>query len=458
MRRHTPKDYLNYFAPAIVLTLAGFAIAYQFVDPAPPRHITIATGQPTGAYYEMGQKYSQILARDGITLEVKATTGSVENLKLILDSNSDVDVIFMQGGIGRANLYEDLVSLGSIYYEPLWVFHRSNLTIKQLSVLKGKRISIGLEGSGSKVLAEQMLLLNNVNKDNSQFYYLSNEEATEKLLAGEIDAAFFVIAYQEGVVRELCKSPGVQLMSFHRASAYTSHFHFLSKRTIPEGAIDFVENIPHANITLLSPTAQIIVRNDFHPALIDLFLSAVKEVGTQADLFTKPGEFPSPSYVDFPLSSDAERFYTAGPPFLQRYLPFWMANFLIRMKIMLLPLLALFFPLFKLLPPFYRWKVRSRIFRWYDQLMAIDYQILHGYASERKNEYLSRLDTIEKKVSKISVPRGYSRELYDMRIHIEMLREKLIGTGEDLCRTIPDEAKRNDQNSIIIPPKMRKNG
>lgn len=453
MRRHTPKDYLTYFAPAIIVTLAGFAIAYQFVDPAPPRQITIATGQPTGAYHEMGKQYSRILARDSITLEVKATSGSVENLKLLVDEASGVDVIFMQGGIGRTKLNEDLVSLGSIYYEPLWVFHRSNLTIKQLTDLKGKKISIGLEGSGSKVLAEQMLLLNNVDEDNSQFYYLSNEEAAEKLLTGEIDAVFFVIAYQQKTIRELCRSPGVQLLSFHRASAYTSHFHFLSRLTLPEGAVDFVDNIPHENITLLSPTAQIIVRNDFHPALTDLLLSAVKEVGTPADLFTKPGEFPSPSYVDFPLSSDAERFYTRGPTFLRRYLPFWLANFLIRMKIMLLPLLALLFPLFKLLPPIYRWKVRSRIFRWYDQLMAIDYQILHGYASERKNEYLSQLDAIEQKVSKISVPRGYSRELYDMRIHIEMLRKKLMSAGEDLHRTIPDGAANDGQNSTRRHPK-----
>ena len=337
MRRHTPKDYLTYFAPAIIVTLAGFAIAYQFVDPAPPRHIAIATGQPTGAYYEMGKQYSQILAGHGVTLEVKATSGSVENLKLLGDATADVDVIFMQGGIGRMALNENFIALGSVYYEPLWVFHRSNLTIQQLSDLQGKKISIGLEGSGSKVLAEQMLNLNDVNEDNSRFYYFSTAEAADKLLAGEIDAVFFVIAYQPKTIRELCNSPGVQLLSFHRAPAYTSHFYFLSKLTIPEGAIDFVANIPHENITLLSPTAQIIVRNDFHPALIDLLLSAVKEVGTPADLFTKPGEFPSPSYVDFPLSRDAERFYASGPTFLRRYLPFWLANFIIRMKIMFLP-------------------------------------------------------------------------------------------------------------------------
>ncbi len=446
MKRHAPKDYITYFAPAIVLTLAGFAIAYQFVDPAPPRQITIATGQPTGAYYRMGQEYSQIIARDGIKVELETTSGSVENLKSLADMGSGVDVIFMQGGIGRMFLNEGMVSLGSIYYEPLWVFHLSSITIRQLSDLNGKKISIGLEGSGSKVLAEQILLLNSVDKDNSHIYNLNNEEAIEKLLAGEIDAAFFVTAYHEKTFRKPLKSAGVQLFSFHRADAYTSHFHFMSKLTIPEGAIDFVENIPSENITLLSPTAQIVVRDDFHPALIDLLLSAVKEVGTPSDLFTKPGEFPSPTFVDFPLSSDAERFYTSGPPFLQRYLPFWLANFLIRMKIMLLPLLALLFPLFKVLPPFYRWKVRSRIFRWYDQLMEIDYQILHGNASERQSEYLTQLDKIEQKVSKIKVPRGYTRELYDMRIHIEMLREKLIGADEILCCTIPNGTIKDDQN------------
>ena len=241
MKRHAPKDYFTYFAPAIVLTLAGFAIAYQFVDPAPPSQITIATGQPTGAYYKMGQKYSQIIARDGITVELEATTGSVENLKSLADIASGVDVVFMQGGIGRMFLNEDMVSLGSIYYEPLWVFHLSNLTIRQLSDLGGKKISIGLEGSGSKVLSEQILLLNSVDRNNSQIYYLNNEEAIEKLLAGEVDAVFFVTAYHEKTFRKLFRSTGVQLFSFHRADAYTSHFHFMSKLTIPEGAIDFVE-------------------------------------------------------------------------------------------------------------------------------------------------------------------------------------------------------------------------
>lgn len=305
-----------------------------------------------------------------------------------------------------------------------------------------------MDGSGSKVLAEQILNLNNVKKDNSQFYYLGNEDATEKLLSGEIDAAFFVIAYRDHVFRNLLKSTKVKLFSFQRATAYTSHFHFLSKLTLPMGAVDFVENIPNDNVTLLSPTAQLIVRNDFHPAFIDLLLSAVREVGTPADLFTKPKEYPSPSYVDFPLSSDAQRFYTSGPSFLRRYLPFWLANFIIRMKIMLLPLLALLFPFFKLLPPFYRWRVRSRIFRWYDQLMEIDHQILHGDTNKRKNEYLSRLEEIEQNVAKISVPRGYSRELYDMRIHIEMLREKLIDSDDDVCRIIPNGTLKDEQNSI----------
>ena len=437
MKRRTAKDYISYFAPAIVLTLAGFLVAYQFVDPAPPRHITIAAGRSTGAYYEIARKYSRILEKDGVILTVRETSGSVENLKLLTDKDSGVDVIFLQGGVGAAAPSEDLVSLGSIFFEPLWVFSRGDIPIQRLTDLRGRRIAAGEEGSGTRELALQLLDLNDVNAKNSRILHIKDDEAVEKLLTGDIDAAFFVVAYRGHAGRKLLLNPDILLLDFRRGEAYTRRLHYLSLLTLPQGVVDFSNDIPGKDIHLLAPTAQLVVRNIFHPALTDLLLIAASEVGSPAGVFEKPGDFPAPRFLDYPLSSDAARFYKSGPTFLRRYLPFWLATFLSRMKIMLLPLLALLFPLFKLLPPFYKWRMRSRIFRWYDRLMEIDSEILQGDIVDRKEEFMSRLSAIEQQVSQVSVPRGYSRELYDMRIHIQMLREKLVAAGADICPTVP---------------------
>jgi TRAP transporter TAXI family solute receptor len=442
MKRRGAKEYLTYFAPAVVLTLAGFAIAYQFIDPAPPRHITIATGQPIGAYYEMGKKYSNILARDGIKLEVKATLGSSENLKRIADGSGEVDVIFLQSGIASGKPIENLVSLGSIFYEPLWVLHRSEISVRHLSDLRGKKISAGIEGSGTKVLAQQLLALNGVTPGNSDFFQFKNIEAAEKLLAGEIDAAFFVAAFREHPGGALLRSSSVRLFNFRRADAYTTRFHFLFSLRLPEGSVYFEENMPEEDVNLIAPVAQLVVRKDFHPALIDLLLQAVEEAGSPAGIFEKQGEFPSRKYVDLPLSDDAKRYYNSGPPFLQQFLPFWLATFLSRMKIMLLPLVALLYPLTKVLPPVYRWRMRSRIYRWYDQLMEIDSEILQGNIGRQKDEYLGRLDEIEQQVSQVAVPRGYSRELYDMRVHIELMRQKLAAAETDGNRAPSGDIER----------------
>ena len=433
MRKASTRDYLRYFAPAIVLTLFGFIVAYQFVTPAPPHRITISTGSTTGNYYSIGLKFRDILARDKVVLDVRETSGSLENLQAISNPNSGVDVIFMQGGVATEKVDDKLVSLGSLYYEPLWVYHRADVSIRHLSDMRGMRICVGPAGSGTKALSVQLLAMNDISEKNSRFVYTEADQAAAQLLAREIDAAFFVVGYPSEAEQKLLYSKDVKLMSFRRADAYTRRLHFLSQVKLPEGAIDFNNNIPGEDVLLLAPTSQLVARSDFHPALVDLLLEAAEEVCGPGGLFEKPGDFPTPEYLDFPLSNGAKRYYTSGPTFLRRYLPFWLANFLNRMKIMMLPLLALLLPLVKLLPPFYQWRVRSRIFRWYDLLMEIDSEILHGDIDSKRDEFMSRLDWIEQEVSKISVPRGFSRELYDMRIHIEMLRGKLIAADAEAC-------------------------
>jgi TRAP transporter TAXI family solute receptor len=425
------KEYLKIIGPGAVITIFGFFIAYQFVAPAPPRQIAIATGSPDGAYYAFGKVYSEIMRQYGITLEVISTAGAAENLQLLDKDKGSVDVAFLQGGIKSSSQSDDLISLGSLYYEPLWIFHVAGLGITQLSELRGKRISVGQEGSGTKVLAMQLLALNDVSEQNTKVLSLSGKNAVNMLLRGEIDAAFFVTAHQSPVIQPLLHSEKYQLMRLSRAAAYAARLHYLSVLNLPEGAIDFVENIPTGNTTMLATTTHLAARADIHPALIDLLLLTATQVHQTGDLFEKTGEFPTPKYVDFEMSKEAKRYYKTGPPFLRRYLPFWLAIFIDRTKIMLLPLIALFFPFFKVMPLIYRWRFRSKIYRWYKKLAEVDPQLLKDDMTSHIDEYLTRLNNIEAQVSQTSVPLPFSNELYHLRLHIEMLRNKLVQAAKE---------------------------
>ena len=424
------KDYLGIFGPAAFFTVLGFIVAYQFVQPAPPKQIVIATGMKEGAYYAYGKSYSEILARDGITLEVLSTAGSAENIKLLEAETGGVDVAFLQGGTGTLATADDLLSLGSLYLEPLWLFYHADNSVDQISNLKGKRIAVGKKGSGTRMLAMQLLELNGLTSAPDLLISEGGNKASKMLLEGRVDAAFFVTSHRSSVVKMLLESEKVRLLNFDRVEAYTTRYRFLKEVKLPEGVIDFEKNIPERDRILLAPAAQLVVREDFHPALIDLLLEAAEGIHGPGGLFEEPEEFPSAKYLDFPLNKEARRFYESGPPFLRRHLPFWAATLVDRLKIMLLPLLVLLLPFFKLMPPIYRWRVRSRIYRWYSELEAVDPRIQRDDIDGRVEEYLAELDRIEDKVIKVSIPLSYSEELYDLRLHIEMLRRELRKAGK----------------------------
>ena len=425
------KDKLKIFGPAIVITIIGFVVAYQFVSPAPPRRISIGTGSPEGAYFTYGKEYSKILAKAGITLNIRSTGGSAENLKLLEAESGGVDVAFVQGGMSPLAKTDNLVSLGSLYFEPLWIFHRPDLEVNRLADLQGLRVAVGADGSGTKVLAMQLLGLNGITAKNTQILSYGHQNAADMLLKGEVDVAMFVSTHRATYVLQLLRSKSLKLIGLERAEAYALRYHYLYVLKLPQGVIDFVANIPSRDLTLVAPTTQLVARSDLHPALIDLLLQAAEEVHESGGGFERRGEFPAPKYLDFKESGQAERFYESGSPFLQRYLPFWVATFLARMKIMLLPLIVLLFPFFKLMPPIYRWRMRSRIYRWYSQLEAIDPQTHKEDLAENLDEYLSELNRLEENVSNISVPLAFSEELYALRLHIDMLRNKLYKTREN---------------------------
>jgi len=419
------REKLIILCPAAVLAILAFLIAFYFVDPLPPRRISIGCGPPEGANFKFAQAYREILAKEDITLDLRTTAGSVENLKLLSAETGGVDVGFVQGSMKSLAQDTDLVSLGSLFFDPLWIFYRNELALRRMSDLKGLRLAVGEEGSGTKILTIHLLELNGVNSENARILFYGYQKAAEMLLKGEVDVAFFVSTHLAAHVTQLIDSKSVTLMGIERAEAYALLYHYLYVLKVPEGAIDFKANIPSRDLTLVAPTTQLVARSDLHPALINLLLGAAQVVHKYGGDFEREGEFPAPKYLDFKLSPEAERFYKYGSPFLQRYLPFWIAIFVSRMTVLLLPLVAVVLPLFKLVPLIYRWRMRSKIYRWYSKLRDFDPERHKAEATDRLQEYLVGLNQIEEKVSNLSVPLSFSEELYHLRMHIDLLRSKL---------------------------------
>ncbi len=419
------RDHVRILGSAIFVTLLGFVVAYQFVDPAPPNRITLASGGTDGAYYLYAQRYKKLLERHGVELEVRATAGSVENLKLLEADSDRVDVAFVQGGTGEFSRDGNLIGLASLYFEPLWVFYRADAPAADVTVFRGKRLAVGSEGSGTRAVAVRILAENGISDASATLLPLGGQKAVEALKTDEADAVFLVASTDSPSVKALFELPGTRLMSFSRASAYTRIHRFLSSVILPEGVIDMSANVPASDVALLAPAATLVASPSLHPALVDLLLQAADEVHGGGGLFEKRGEFPSEKYLEFPLSPDARRYFKSGPPFLQRFLPFWVATFIDRMLVMLLPLVALAIPLMRIMPPVLRWRIRSRIFRWYRELLAIDPALRGETDRFRLEEHVAAIDRMEKEVSKVEVPLSYADQLYHLRLHINLVRGKL---------------------------------
>jgi len=430
----TLKKRLKYFGPGTTIVVLSFVVAFLFIQPAPPRNIVIGTGGPDGGYFHYGRKFSEILARDGVQLDVRTTGGTIDNLRLL--ETGEIDIAFMQGGVGASAKERDLISLGSLYYEPIWVFHRVDAAIKSHLDLKGLSIGIGGKGSATEILAENLLALMGIFPEDAEFVPVGGTEAADMLIDGSLDLAFMVYGYEAPVIQKILRSKEVQPFFAARAEAIARKFRYWSIVRLPQGIVDFTTDIPSSDIILLAPTAQLVVRSDFHPALVHLFIGGAEELFSPGGVFEDPGEFPSLKLLDFNTNKNIRQYYRFGPSFLWRYLPFWLANFIDRMKIMLVPLVAILFPFFKVMPPLYRWRIRSKIFRMYRELEKLDPELHNEEIYGRLPEYLDRLDKLEKKVSNVSVPLGFRESVYTLRFHIDMIRTRLLktygnGPGDD---------------------------
>ena len=408
----------------------GFAVAYQFVEPAPPRHVVMTAGGESGAYYHFARRYAAILARDGITLEVLPSEGSLQNLDRL--QKGEAQIGFIQGGVieqpadaeidGEPEDY-GLLSLGSMFYEPVWVFYRGE-TIDRLTDLQGKRIAIGQEGSGIRHLAQRLLDDNEVDFRNNTVP-ISGLDAAEELQQGRIDAAFIIAAEHAPVVQVLLRSPDVKLMSFSQSFAYERRYPFLTRLTMPKGVADLVRDFPPEDTRVLAPTASLVVSEDLHPALQNLLLQAARQVHGKPGFFQTANEFPA--YMDgmLPLSSEAERFFKSGPPFLQRYLPFWLAVLVDRLFVLLLPVIALLIPLMRVAPALYSWRVRSKVFRCYGELKFLEDDLKNHFDRARLPEYRDRLDALDEEAAELHVPLGFTDLVYTLREHVNLVRHIL---------------------------------
>jgi TRAP transporter TAXI family solute receptor len=412
----------------ILIVGIGFAVAFQFVEPAPPKRIVITTGSDSGAYYAYAGRYAAILARHGVTLEVRTSAGSLQNLERLASDAAQVG--FVQGGVvePRGDAEDDgdapLLSLGSVFYEPVWVFYRGDGHLERLADLRGKRIAIGPEGSGVRLLAQQLLAANEIPAGDN-LLPLSGLKAAEELQQGRLDAAFVIAAENAQVVQMLLRSPGVKVMSFAQADAYQRRFPFLTKLVLPQGVADLVRGYPPHDVTLLAPTANVVVRGDLHPALQTLLLQAMTEVHGKSGFFSRAGEFPAYKDRLAPQSPEAARYFKSGPPFLQRYLPFWLAVLVDRLIVLLVPVIALLIPLLKIAPAIYTWRVRSKVFGCYGELKYLEEDLRQRFDPARLGEYRERLEVLDEEARGLHVPLAFTDLVYTLREHVNLVRRVL---------------------------------
>ena len=418
------RNLLLTLVTVLLLVLAIFVFAFRFVEPAPPSTFVISTGAIDSGYYMFAQRYKEILARDGVKLELLPSAGSQENVSRLLDKKSGVEVGFLQGGSAFAANAPELVSLGSIYYEPLWVFYRGP-EIHDFGGLHGKKLAIGPEESGTRALALQLLAVNATVMPPTVLLPDNGQRASEMLLQGKIDAVFMVEPPESPLVEQLVSAPGIRLLSLDRAEAYTRRFPALTRLTLPQGVFDFVKNVPARDVTLISPTANLLAVDRLHPALAYLLMRAASEIHGGAGLLNKAGEFPAPLNSEFPLSAGAMRYYKSGPTFLQRYLPYWAAVLVDRWWITLLPVLALMVPLGRIVPAVYRWRARWRIYRWYAKLKEVELELDENSPPEKLTDLLMRLDQIERAVNRINTPLAYTDNLYAFRQNVNLVRQQV---------------------------------
>ena len=408
------------FFPIAALIVLAIVTTVLWVGPLPPRVVLMSTG-PSGSDYDLlGARYRDIAKRSGIDLRLLPSGGAVENLRRLNDARSGVSIAFAQGGLTNEARSPELKSLGTMFFEPFWFFTRVPAGA-HLEGLHGKRVSIGPEGGGTRALGAQLLALNGIDEQLAELLSLSPDAAGNELLSGQIDAAAVVASWDSGVVRQLLASSDVSVVGFPRADAYVALYPYLSKLRLPAGVGNLATNRPPADVDLIAPKASLIVRRDLHPAIQYLLLEAAKEIHSVPNIFQGADQFPAGQRGDLPLSQTATQYYKSGAPFLQRYLPFWLAILASRILLLLIPLLGVAYPALRLAPSLYTWNVQNRILRLYRELNHIEAEL----ESLAGTEAFVRLRRLEERASRLRVPVSFAPTLYALRSHIVLIEQRV---------------------------------
>jgi len=417
------RELLTSAAPFVLLACALLALAYAWLDPTPPKQVTLATGPAQSAYDEFGKRYVAALAGYGISVKLVESEGAAQNLQWLTEGK--VDLAFVQGGSGEAQSEspQKLLSLGSLFVEPLWLFYRSPAPLSSLSDFKNRRINVGTAGSGVPRLMAQLFELNRIDASTLQLSTLSQTPATVAFLDGAIDALVFASAPESSMVQMLLQTPGVRLLNFAQSEAYSRRFAFLTPVTLPQGVVDLANDIPAQDVRLIATTTTLLANPKVHPALLQLFSQAALHLHGQAGWFNRAQDFPNVAHTEFVVSDEAQRAIRNGVPMLQRYLPFAYANLIERMWLAIGVILAILLPLSRIVPPLYEFRIRSRIFRWYGQLRTLEERA--STAAHSMPDLLAELQNLAARVEKITVPLSYADELYALRNHIELVRQRL---------------------------------
>jgi TRAP-type uncharacterized transport system substrate-binding protein len=430
------------WGPFIFVGIAALVGAYFLLDPTPPKRVVLATGPEAGAYAAFGARYQEELKRAGIQVILRPTSGSRDNIRLLHDAKEDVQVAFVQGGANESQRVQaeaakgvPVVSLGSLFYEPYWLFYRTekakslrkDATVAQIPELRGWKVNAGARGSGAIGLTGRVLAANLMEREDIERSNLEDTDAVVALIAGQLDAMVMVSAPESPLVQMLLQTPGVRLYEFAQAEAYSRRYRFIDPVVLPKGVVDIARDVPARDVPMIATTTSLVAREGVHPALMQLFVQAASRIHSGPGWIVESGQFPTPRASEYPIAKEADRFYRTGPPFLQRYMPFWLANLVDRMWVALFSIIAILIPLSRILPPLYQFRVRSRVFRWYRQLRLIEDRHVKGKAPAA--ELLADLDRLEEKAERIVVPLSYADELYALRQNIDLVRERLRKNG-----------------------------
>lgn len=436
------KRRLAWIAAALTLVVVATALLVWYLHASVPRRVVFATGPEESIDHAYALRYAQILARNGIAVEVRPTEGSQASASLLHDPNSGVDVAIVSGGANAPTSQTKLVMLAALYYEPLWVFYNGQETLGDLHALRGKRIAVGTAQSGVHAFAEALLAANGLDAENSRFYRRGNLDAVRALRDKEVDAALMLGSAEAPAIAQALRDPNLKLMNLEAAEAYPRRFTNIAKLTLPPGTVDLGLRIPPREVKLIGTKAMLVARDDLSPTIVHLLIDAAREVHMQQGYFEAIGEFPNVMPVDLPVSEEAARHLRYGPTMFERRLPSVLATYVERLIIVLVPLLVILVPVFNVLPSLYSSFVRSRIHQWYGALKLLERAIDEHVGPPPIERWLADLDRIEAAATRIRIPASFASEAYTLREHIDFVRRTAAAKGEEADRASVDRGAR----------------